>query len=69
MSNVTVRLNQATQPTVQRVTAGGVITLTALTDVDSSQLADGAVLVYNASAAKFETINTLEKQIINGGSY
>jgi hypothetical protein len=40
-----------------------------LTDVDTTNLQDGSVLVYNASTTKFETTITLEKQIINGGNF
>jgi len=40
-----------------------------LTDVDTTNLQDGSVLVYNTSTTKFETTITLEKQIINGGNF
>ena len=40
-----------------------------LTDVDTTNLQDGSVLVYNSSTTKFETTITLEKQIINGGNF
>jgi len=43
--------------------------LGALTDVDTTNLQDGSVLVYNSSTTKFETTITLEKQIINGGNF
>lgn len=40
-----------------------------MTDVDTSVLEDGSVLVYSADLAKFQSTRTLEKQIINGGNY
>jgi len=40
-----------------------------LTDVDTTNLQDGSVLVYNSATTKFETTITLEKQIINGGNF
>ena len=40
-----------------------------LTDVDSSNLEDGSVLVYSTATEKLETTRTLEKQIINGGNF
>lgn len=40
-----------------------------LTDVDTTNLQDGSVLVYNSSTTKFEATITLEKQIINGGNF
>ena len=40
-----------------------------LTDVDTTNLQDGSVPVYNSSTTKFEATITLEKQIINGGNF
>jgi len=40
-----------------------------LTDVDTSILEDGSVLVYSTESAKFISTRTLEKQIINGGNF
>ena len=40
-----------------------------LTDVDTSTLEDGSVLVYNIATEKWESTITLEKQIINGGNF
>jgi len=40
-----------------------------LTDVDTSSLEDGSVLVYNIATEKWESTITLEKQIINGGNF
>ena len=38
-------------------------------DVDSTNLEDGSVLVYDANAGKWESTRVLEKQIINGGNF
>lgn len=40
-----------------------------LTDVDTSTLQDGSVLVYSTATEKWESTITLEKQIINGGNF
>mgnify|MGYP003631599919 FL=1 len=45
--------------------------LTTLTDVDATELADGALLVYNATTGKFQTKPELDNSstIVNGGKY
>lgn len=55
--------------------AGGagtpVLALTELTDVDTAALADGSVLIYNATTEKFETKSEVENENlrISGGSF
>lgn len=44
-------------------------TILSNSDVNSSQLNDGGVLVYNASTNKFDVTTSLEKQIINAGFF
>lgn len=59
-------------PQVTRVVVEGgqqALGVASLTDVDSSQLGDGSLLVYSSEAQKWETINTLENQIVNGGTF
>lgn len=55
--------------------AGGagtpVLALTELTDVDTATLGDGSVLIYNATAEKFETKTEVSNANLNisGGSF
>ena len=53
---------------VRRVTDAG-NNLSALNDVDLTNLGDGSLLIYNDASEKFEASIDLEKQNINGGSY
>lgn len=39
------------------------------TDLDTTNLEDGSVIVYNQNKSKFETTKTLEKQNLEGGHY
>lgn len=67
---INASVGEPNTPQVTRVTASASVTsMRNLTDVDSSQLADGSVLVYNNGLQKWETINTLEKQIMEGGNF
>ena len=43
--------------------------LMAMTDLDTSELENGAVIVFDSSLDKFKTTNLLENQIINAGHY
>lgn len=45
--------------------------LTALSDVDSTELTEGALLIYNATTGKFQTKPELDNSstIVNGGKY
>ena len=67
---INASVGEPTTPQVTRVKAAtSAVSVSSLTDVDSSQLGDGSVLVYSDSSQKWETINTLEKQIVNGGTF
>ena len=67
--NVQVRTQNTMQAKALQV--GHNPKLTTLPDVDSSQLAEGAVLIYNATAQKFETKSEMDNSstIVNGGNY
>lgn len=43
--------------------------LTSMTDLDTSELEDGAVIVFDSILNKFKTTTHLENQIINSGQY
>ena len=52
----------------------GITTLATLTDVDTSTVTDGSVLMFNGATNKFTTTNTIEPTAggtitINGGSF
>ena len=66
---INASVGEPTTPQVTRLSAGQAASIGNLSDVDATQLADGSVLVYSDSAQKWETINTLEKQIVNGGTF
>lgn len=44
-------------------------TITASSDLDTSELTNGATLVYNASASNWKATNKLENQIIESGQF
>jgi hypothetical protein len=44
-------------------------TLQSLSDVDTSGVVDGSVLVYNTTEEKFLATTLLENQIIDGGKF
>ena len=44
-------------------------TLLSSSDVNSTQLSNGSVLVYNSQTSRFDTTTALDKQIINGGIF
>ena len=70
-----LRFGDQSVPKVTRVAAGGGGgSLGGMSDVDltdSSQggLADGSVLVYDATNTKFVATNVLNNIIVNGGSF
>lgn len=66
---INASVGEPTTPQVTRLSGGQPNSVNRLTDVDTTQLADGSVLVYNDSSQMWETINTLEKQIVNGGTF
>lgn len=47
----------------------GPSSLLAASDLDSTNLEDGSVIIYNQSISKFETSTVLEKQNLEGGHY
>ena len=52
------------------IDVGSVSQLSALSDVDTSSVSDGAVLQYNATSNKFETTTSMNNQnlsILGGG--
>jgi hypothetical protein len=52
------------------IDVGSVSQLSALTDVDTTSVSDGAVLQYNATSNKFETTTSMNNQnlsILGGG--
>lgn len=47
----------------------GVTTLSNASDVDKTQLTDGAVLVYKADTATWRATNKLDNQILEAGQF
>ena len=69
-----LRFGDQSVPRVTRVATGGGGSLGGMSDVDltdSSQggLADGSVLVYDATNTKFVATNVLNNITVNGGSF
>ena len=74
-------VSQGNQPQVTRVTVPGPVgptgasggKLTELSDVDTSELADGALIQYDAPSEKFVTKTTIETDTgeirLNGGTF
>jgi hypothetical protein len=48
---------------------GGADNIAELTDVDLTQLENGSILVYNASAAVWKATNRLDNQILEAGQF
>jgi len=74
MPDITVRIGQQTATKVLSSSAGSGGTLGGLSDVDLTNVANGAVLVYNTTTSKFEATNTLtptntKNLDVNGGSF
>jgi hypothetical protein len=60
--------------TVQTIVTGmlgppGVTTLSNASDVDTTQLTDGALLVYKADTAIWRATNKLDNQILEAGQF
>jgi len=66
-----IRFGDQISPQVSRVALGGAATIQNLGDVDTNTngLADGYLLIYNASSKRFETGNVLNNVTVNGGSF
>ena len=47
----------------------GVTNISQATDVDVTNVSDGAVLVYASNSSKWTATTTLEKQAVEGGHY
>ena len=47
----------------------GVTNISQASDVDATNISDGAVLVYASSSSKWTATTTLEKQAVEGGHY
>lgn len=47
----------------------GASEISALKDVDTTQLQDGGILVYQQATQKWTATNTLERQILEGGQF
>ena len=47
----------------------GVTNISQATDVDVTNVSDGAVLVYASTSSKWTATTTLEKQAVEGGHY
>tara|TARA_S200000501_G_scaffold369792_1_gene409861 strand:- start:1365 stop:1589 length:225 start_codon:yes stop_codon:yes gene_type:complete len=74
MADIQVRVGSRNATKVVSAIAGSGGTLGGLSDVDISSLANGSVLVYNASTNKFEatlelTPGASQNLNINGGSF
>ena len=54
---------------IQGVSGSASVALSLISDVDSTLLEDGSVLVYNMSTAKWTSTRILEKQKVIGGKY
>ena len=70
-----LRFGDQSVPKVTRVAAGGgggslgVMSDVDLTDSSQGGLADGSVLVYDATNTKFVATNVLNNITVNGGSF
>lgn len=49
--------------------ASGVTTISSATDLDTSELVDGATLVYKAETAVWRATNRLDSQILEAGQF
>lgn len=63
-----------TQGTTEVVSVGvqgppGVTTISQAADVDTTNVSDGSVLVYETNSSKWKATTTLEKQAVEGGHY
>ena len=71
MANIKAKLRSNPNKIVAQTLKIGNVSLADLTDVDTSGLADGAMIQYNAGRSKFKMTNNLQGNnlIINSGTY
>lgn len=71
MANIKAKIRSNPNKIIAQTLKIGNVSLADLTDVDTGNLADGAMIQYNAASSKFKMTNNLDGNnlIINSGTY
>ncbi len=71
MANLKAKIRSNPNKIVAQTLKIGNVSLADLTDVDTANLTDGAMIQYNAGTSKFKMTNNLDGSnlIINSGTY
>lgn len=69
LSKVKTELIEDGAVTQSKLAAGVGASVSNATDVNSTVLEDGSVLVYSTSSQKWTATRQLENQVLNGGQY
>ena len=71
MANLNAKIRSNPNKIVAQTLKIGNVSLADLTDVDTANLTDGAMIQYNAGTSKFKMTNNLDGSnlIINSGTY
>ena len=71
MANIKAKIKRNKNRVVAQTLKVGTISLADLTDVNSANQADGAMLIYNATTSKFDVTTLIGNQNTNitGGTY
>lgn len=69
VQNVVIDDKRVTVVVTGQMPPANIASISALTDVDLSQLQNGSVLIYNSDTQKWTATNTLDKQIFEAGQF
>jgi len=71
MANLKAKIRSNPNKIVAQTLKIGNVSLADLTDVDTANLTDGAMIQYNAGTSKFKMTNSLDGSnlVINSGTY